>query len=71
MNSKELKERNEKMSKEVKHVEIPLRIWISDNENEKRIELGCLNEFRSSLTEKQHKSLYNHLRRILQENNKI
>jgi hypothetical protein len=59
-----------KSKKEVKHVEIPLRIWLGEESNGNRIELGCLNEFRSSLTEKQHKTLFKHLKRILEENNK-
>ncbi|GGB53024.1 hypothetical protein [Fictibacillus barbaricus] len=57
-------------NKEVKHVEIPLRIWVAKDGDGTRIELGCLNQFRSSITEKQHKSLYNRLKNILEENKK-
>ncbi|MBJ7961679.1 hypothetical protein JDS77_29190 [Bacillus cereus group sp. N28] len=59
-----------KDKKEVKHVEIPLRIWLAENGDGDRIELGCLNCFRSSLTEKQHQTLFKHLRKILEENDK-
>lgn len=58
------------MTKKVKHVEIPLRIWVAQDGDGSRIELGCLNQFRSSLTEKQHKTLYAHFERLLKENEK-